>query len=108
MAHFPNQEVVNNVMKKYFIEGGKGPNDPYIMVPKITLEQKRDAQEILILSNFVEVWLAKEGHDGLVGINFLHKLQMTTAASVFGAMLAGVDYIIMGAGIPREIGRAHV
>ena len=21
--------------------------------------------------NFVEVWLAKEGHDGLVGINFL-------------------------------------
>lgn len=103
MTHFPNQEIVNNVMKKYFIEGGKGPTDPYIMVPKITLEQKRDAQEILILSNFVEVWLAKEGHDGLVGINFLHKLQMTTAASVFGAMLAGVDYIIMGAGIPREL-----
>jgi NAD(P)H-dependent flavin oxidoreductase YrpB (nitropropane dioxygenase family) len=73
------------------------------MVPKITLEQKRDAQEILIVANFVEVWLAKEGHDGLVGINFLHKIQMTTAASVLGAMLAGVDYIIMGAGIPREL-----
>jgi NAD(P)H-dependent flavin oxidoreductase YrpB (nitropropane dioxygenase family) len=73
------------------------------MVPKITLEQKRDAQEILIAANFVEVWLAKEGHNGLIGINFLHKIQMTTAASVFGAMLAGVDYIIMGAGIPREL-----
>jgi NAD(P)H-dependent flavin oxidoreductase YrpB (nitropropane dioxygenase family) len=57
----------------------------------------------LIVANFVEVWLAKEGHDGLVGINFLHKIQMTTAASVLGAMLAGVDYIIMGAGIPREL-----
>lgn len=103
LAAFPNQEIVQKILAKYFIDGGKAPETPYIMVPKITLEQKRDAQEILILSNFVEVWLAKEGHDGLVGINFLHKIQMTTAASVLGAMLAGVDYIIMGAGIPREL-----
>ncbi|MGI9198687.1 MAG: nitronate monooxygenase [Candidatus Nanopelagicaceae bacterium] len=103
MSHFPNQELVQRVLSKYFIEGGKESNAPYVMVPKITLEQKRDAQEILILANFVEVWLAKEGHNGVVGINFLHKIQMTTAASVFGAMLAGVDYIIMGAGIPREL-----
>ena len=103
LAHFPNQEVVAKILAKYFIEGGKAPDAPYVMVPKITLEQKRDAQEILIAANFVEVWLAKEGHDGVIGINFLHKIQMTTAASVFGAMLAGVDYIIMGAGIPREL-----
>ena len=103
LSHFPNQEVVKHILDKYFIEGGKAPETPYVMVPKITLEQKRDAQEILIAANFVEVWLAKEGHDGLIGINFLHKIQMTTAAGVFGAMLAGVDYIIMGAGIPREL-----
>lgn len=103
LAAFPNQEIVQKILAKYFIDGGKAPETPYIMVPKITLEQKRDAQEILIVANFVEVWLAKEGHDGLVGINFLHKIQMTTAASVLGAMLAGVDYIIMGAGIPREL-----
>ena len=103
LSHFPNQEMVEKLLKKYFIEGGKPDSQPYVMVPKITLEQKRDAQEILILANFVEVWLAKEGHDGLIGINFLHKIQMTTAASVFGALLAGVDYIIMGAGIPREL-----
>ena len=103
LAQFPNQEVVSKILAKYFIEGGKAANVPYVMVPKITLEQKRDAQEILIAANFVEVWLAKEGHNGLIGINFLHKIQMTTAASVFGAMLAGVDYIIMGAGIPREL-----
>ena len=103
LAAFPNQEIVQKILAKYFIDGGKAPETPYIMVPKITLEQKRDAQDILIVANFVEVWLAKEGHDGLVGINFLHKIQMTTAASVLGAMLAGVDYIIMGAGIPREL-----
>ena len=103
LAQFPNQEVVSKIIAKYFVEGGKAANVPYVMVPKITLEQKRDAQEILIAANFVEVWLAKEGHNGLIGINFLHKIQMTTAASVFGAMLAGVDYIIMGAGIPREL-----
>lgn len=103
LAQFPNQDIVKKILDKYFIEGGKAPEASYVMVPKITLEQKRDAQEILIVANFVEVWLAKEGHDGLVGINFLHKIQMTTAAGVFGAMLAGVDYIIMGAGIPREL-----
>lgn len=103
MEHFPNQEIVAAVLNKYFIEGGKPVDQPYIMVPKITLEQKFDAQGLLSLANFVEVWLAKDGHNGVIGINFLHKIQMTTAASVFGAMLAGVDYIIMGAGIPREL-----
>jgi NAD(P)H-dependent flavin oxidoreductase YrpB (nitropropane dioxygenase family) len=49
------------------------------------------------------VWLAKEGHDGVVGINLLTKVQMPNLASLYGAMLAGVDYVLMGAGIPREI-----
>ena len=56
-----------------------------------------------MLANFVEVWLAKEGHDGVVGINLLTKVQMPNLASLYGAMLAGVDYVLMGAGIPREI-----
>jgi len=51
----------------------------------------------------VEVHLAKEGHDGQVGINLLTKVQMPNLASLYGAMLAGVDYVLMGAGIPREI-----
>ena len=40
-------------------------------------------------ANFVEVWLAKEGHDGPVGINYLEKVQMAMPAAVYGAMLAG-------------------
>jgi nitronate monooxygenase len=38
-----------------------------------------------------------------VGINFLEKMQLPTLPSIYGAMLAGVDYVLMGAGIPRAI-----
>jgi nitronate monooxygenase len=56
-----------------------------------------------MLSNFVEVFLAKEGHKNPVGINFLEKVQMPHLASIYGAMLAGVGYVLMGAGIPLHI-----
>ena len=56
-----------------------------------------------VLANFVEVFLAKEGHQGLVGINYLEKVQIPTLPSLLGAMLAGVDYVLMGAGVPRAI-----
>jgi nitronate monooxygenase len=49
------------------------------------------------------VFLAKEGHAGPVGINYLEKIQLPTLPSLFGALLAGVDYVLMGAGIPRSI-----
>jgi nitronate monooxygenase len=52
------------------------------------------------------VFLAKEGHDGPVGINLLTKIQLPNLASLYGAMLAKVDYVLMGAGIPREIPQA--
>ena len=39
----------------------------------------------------------------MVGINCLEKVQMATPTALLGAMLAGVDYVLMGAGIPREI-----
>ena len=60
-------------------------------------------QQVSMLAAFVEVWLAKAGHDGPVGINLLTKIQPPTLPTLYGAMLAGVDYVLMGAGIPREI-----
>ena len=38
----------------------------------------------------------------LVGVNLMEKLQMSTPAATYGAMLAGVDYVLVGAGIPAE------
>jgi nitronate monooxygenase len=59
--------------------------------------------QLTMLANYCEVRLAKEGHDGVVGINLLTKVQMPNLGSLYGAMLAGVDYVLMGAGIPKEI-----
>jgi len=39
---------------------------------------------------------------GLVGINFLEKIQLPPCLAL-RAMLANVDYVLMGAGIPRAI-----
>lgn len=101
--HFPVRAVIDSVRARYFIPGGRPAGEPYIPVPKLSLNPTRKQQELSLLGNFVEVWLAKEGHGGLVGVNYLEKVQMATPAAVLGAMLAGVDYVLMGAGIPRQI-----
>jgi nitronate monooxygenase len=70
------------------------------------MHQRRDMRkvvELCIVSNFVEVYLAREGHKNPVGINFLEKVQMPHLSSIYGAMLAGVGYVLMGAGIPLHI-----
>ena len=36
-----------------------------------------------------------------IGVNFLEKIQVPNLPSIYGAMLAGVTYVLMGAGIPR-------
>ncbi|MGD0284741.1 MAG: nitronate monooxygenase, partial [Candidatus Saccharimonadales bacterium] len=61
---------------------------------------------------FAEVWLAKHlateknAKPGPIGMNLLTKLQAPTLSALYGAMLAKVDAIIMGAGIPYEIPKA--
>ena len=103
LSHFPNQEIAQEIIDRYFIQSGRKENEPYFDVPKLTLNPKQHAINLLVASAFVEVWLAKEGHDGLIGINLLEKIQMAIPAQLFGAMLAGVDYVLIGAGIPAQI-----
>jgi NAD(P)H-dependent flavin oxidoreductase YrpB (nitropropane dioxygenase family) len=103
LEQFPVQSMAQSVLQRYFQLGGRNPGQPYIPISKLSLSPTIRALELTVVANFVEVWLAKEGHDGLVGINFLEKVQMATPAAAYGAMLAGVDYVLMGAGIPTEI-----
>jgi NAD(P)H-dependent flavin oxidoreductase YrpB (nitropropane dioxygenase family) len=103
LAAFPDQDMVERAIAKYFIEGGRPPGTSYRPNPTLTITPSRGSVEMSVLGNFAHVWLAKEGHDGLVGINFLEKVQMATPSAALGAMVAGVDYVLMGAGIPREI-----
>ena len=105
LSHFPDVIVVQEILKRFFIEGGKDPKRPYIDVPKLIVKPTTFALHLLVASTFVEVWLAKENHDGLVGMNILEKIQLAIPAQLHGAMLAGVDYILIGAGIPAQIPR---
>ncbi len=103
LNRFPIPAVAARVLAQYFVPGGKNPGTPFKPAPMPTLRPGAALVELTVVANFVEVFLAKDGHDGLVGINFLEKIQLPTLPSLYGAMLANVDYVLMGAGIPRAI-----
>jgi NAD(P)H-dependent flavin oxidoreductase YrpB (nitropropane dioxygenase family) len=103
LESFPVPAMAQRMMSRYFLEGGRAPGQPYHPVPKLSMQTPVAGLELSVVANYAEVWLAKEGHEGLVGINFLEKVQMATPSAAYGAMLAGVDYVLMGAGIPAEI-----
>ena len=102
-AAFPQPEVAQRVWERYYVEGGKAADAPFKSKPVATVKMSTALLDLVVISNFAEVFLARTGHDGLVGINLLEKVQLPNLASIFGAMLAGVDVVLMGAGIPRSI-----
>ena len=103
--HFPVPEIAERVLARYFRPTGRTPGQSYTPIPQPSLHPSRASLELAVVGNFAEVWLAKEGHEGSVGINYLEKVQLATLPAAYGAMLAGVDYVLMGAGIPKEIPR---
>lgn len=103
LDHFPIREMAERVWQRYFVAGGKPGEAPHKSKPLHSLRPNAALDELTVVANFAEVWLAKHGHGGLVGINLLEKIQLPTLPSLFGAILAGVDFVLMGAGIPRQI-----
>ena len=100
---FPFPAMAERIWQRYYIAGGKGERTPYRPVPRHEKDNPRELIELDIVSNFVEVFLAREGHHYPVGINYLEKIQTAHLATIYGAMLAGVGTVIMGAGIPLKI-----
>jgi len=103
MAHFPVPEVVDHVLGRFLVPGGRPAGDPYQLLRLYNHNADPARQILAVLANFVEVRLAKEGHDGPIGLNLLTKIHCPNLASIYGAMLGGVDAVLMGAGIPRDI-----
>lgn len=60
-------------------------------------------RRLSVIAAFVEVCRAKRGHRGKVGINVMWKCALTVLPSIYGAMLAGVDALLCGAGVPMEL-----
>jgi nitronate monooxygenase len=102
-SHFPIPEMAQRVLDRYFIEGGRDKQSTYKNVPNWEVEPPLPLIELAIVSNFAEVFLAKENNTNPVGVNYLEKIQLPVVASTIGAMLAGVDAVIMGAGIPKQM-----
>jgi NAD(P)H-dependent flavin oxidoreductase YrpB (nitropropane dioxygenase family) len=117
--------IGRRIIDHYFIEDGKAPGARYRSAPMhivkahdgrqsfplpangstdaLAFKLDDDIIELLIATGFAEVWLAKEGHNGNVFINFLHKIELPLIYVMYGAMLAGVDGIIVGAGNPEGL-----
>ena len=103
LEHFPFPAVAQRIIDRYFVSGGKAEDGRFKAKPVPAMKPSSHLEELLVAGNFVEVFLAREGHGGPVGINYLEKIQLPNLPSIFGAMLAGVSYVLMGAGIPRAI-----
>ncbi len=112
LSRFPIQEIGQRFVKQYFRHEGeaeekkadteaKGPRYTGVPMPNHPLTQSLN--EMLVASGYSLVHLAKAGHRGLVGINLLEKIQVAHLPLLYGAVLAGVDYVLMGAGIPTQI-----
>ncbi len=103
LDHFPLPDMAERIWSRYFILGGKPHSAPFRTKPVPSIRPSQALLELIVVANFVEVFLAKKGHSGPIGINLLEKIQLPTLPSLFGAMLADVDFVLMGAGIPRAI-----
>lgn len=102
LDRFPIQSVVDEIVHRFGTIRRKA-SAPYQSLPMLTQRSRRRSIDLIVLASFVEVALAKFGHPGIVGINLLTKVQLPTAATLCGAILAGVDYVMMGAGVPTHI-----
>jgi nitronate monooxygenase len=113
--------IGKKIRDRYFIDGGKAPTARFKNAPQQTVRPPKGGNtlpspsqeaasmaltldeeivELLIATGFAEVWLAKEGHHGNIFINFLKKVELPLVYTLYGAMLAGVDGVIVGAGNP--------
>jgi NAD(P)H-dependent flavin oxidoreductase YrpB (nitropropane dioxygenase family) len=114
--------VGQRILERYFVAGGKSPEARFKSSPMVsvraeaggttiaggepgTVPLKLDPAviELLIATGFAEVWLAREGHSGRIFINFLHKIELPLLYVLYGAMLAGVDGVVVGAGNPEGL-----
>ncbi len=103
LAEFPFQDTARRMLSRWFREGGPKTGEQLPSHPIYSIAPPRFLDQITAMSNFVEVHLARRGHSGQVGLNLLEKIQLPTLASLYGAMLAGVDWVLMGAGIPTQV-----
>lgn len=95
LDHFPLSEIAREITAGHYCPGGLvcPPNarvDKTIPVPSAA-----QVSSLLLAGAFAEVFLAKFGHDGVVGIVWPDQTDLDDLAMLSGAMLANVDCVIV-------------
>ena len=105
LADYPDSDAAEHLVDQYYRPDGRADEEPYDLLPMHRFRPTEASQRLLAAAAYTEVRLAKEGHEGLIGLNLLAKLKRYTLPCIYGAMLAGVDLVSIGAGIPMEEAR---
>ena len=101
--------IAREITDEYLVEGPRQPKWRAKLPPKPEVlvtgnaATKAKMAKLAVAAAFVEIWLAKEGHSGPIGLNLLEKVQLMHLPVLLGAMMARVDYVLVGAGIPHQI-----
>jgi NAD(P)H-dependent flavin oxidoreductase YrpB (nitropropane dioxygenase family) len=103
LRHFPFPRFAQMVIDEFYIEEGNPRGLTPRAVPVFTTSPSQLLIALTVCANFAVVWLAKEGHDRPISINYLEKIQLPHPYAITGAMLARVDFITMGAGTAFDI-----
>lgn len=95
---------VERLYRRYHVPGGVPLGERFKGLSLAGPTPPRDVQIFTMLATFSHVWRAKmAAPDRPVGINSLRKIERVLLYGLYGAMLAGVDWVVMGAGDPGEI-----
>lgn len=97
---FPLRRYVDELLA--YAPGGSKYKRP---VPMDVPDEAKGAlpKRLSAICAYIEVMRAKRGHRGVVGINVMWKCALTALPTIYGAMLAGVDALLCGAGVPMEL-----
>jgi NAD(P)H-dependent flavin oxidoreductase YrpB (nitropropane dioxygenase family) len=105
LAEYPDAEIADHLVERFYRPEGRAEDEPYDLLKMHSFDPSVRSQRILAAATYTEVRLATEGHEGLIGMNLLAKLKRYTLPCIYGALLAGVDIVSIGAGIPLEEAR---
>lgn len=80
----PMKETTQTILDRYFVPGGKAKNGPYKNPPPYTVRPSRFLDQLTAIASYGEVFLAKEGHGGIVGMNLPEKCSYRTSRRSMG------------------------
>ena len=81
LSNFALPEIVQTMLDRYYTPNGKSTATPYKIPVSYSLTPPKFLDQVTALANYVEVFLAKEGHSGIVGINLLEKVHISRRRS---------------------------